>query len=89
MRKKTTEINADDWRQEREEKRRGFFYRLRSLIKLLLVVAIFIYAFKHRDEIQKVCYAGFDRVMNFFTLPPPVKQKSADYQSQLDGIVTN
>jgi hypothetical protein len=31
----------------------------------------------------------FDRAMKLLTLSPQTRQKSVDYQNQLDGIITN
>ena len=88
-RKTITEFKAEERRQERAENRRAFFERLRSIFKFLLVMAIFAIAFIHRAQIQKVSYAAFGRVMKHVTLSPQTRQKSADYQNQLDEVTTN
>jgi hypothetical protein len=88
-RKKITEFKADEWRQERKQNRLDFFKRLRGIVKFILVITAFVLAFNHRAEIQNLCYATFDRVMNYLTVPSQARQKAADYQNQLDGIVTN
>jgi len=86
---KITEIKAEERRQEREQNRRGFFNRLLSVFKFLLVLAVFVIALNHRAEIQRVCHAGFARAMKHFTLSPQLRQKSDAYQDQLDGVTTN
>jgi len=52
-------------------------------------MTIFIIALKHRAEIQKVGFAAFDSAMKHLTLSPQLRQKSADYQNQLDDVITN
>jgi hypothetical protein len=52
-------------------------------------MTIFIIALKQRDEIQKVCSAAFDSAMKHLNLSPQLRQKSADYQNQLDDVITN
>jgi hypothetical protein len=87
--KKITEIKAEERRKKREQSRHAFFERLRSAFKFLLVMTILVLAFIHRVEIQKICRAEFDRAMKHFTLSPQTRQKSVDYQNQLDGVTTN
>ena len=52
-------------------------------------MTIFIIALKYRTEIQEVCSAAFDSAMRHLTLSPQLRQKSADYQNQLDDVITN
>jgi|GEM_PF-6745156 hypothetical protein len=88
-RKTITEIKAEERRLERDQNRRGLFKRFVSIIKFLLVVAVFAIALHHRAQIQKVCYAGINRMMRFFSLSSQARQKSSDYQNQLDEVTTN
>jgi hypothetical protein len=88
-RKTITEIKAEERRQERAQNRRAFFQRLAGIFKFLLVMTVLATAFIHRVEIGKICHATFDRVMKHFTLSPQTRQRSNDYQNQLDGVTTN
>jgi len=68
----------------------SFFYRrLWSIVRFFLVMTICVLAFIHRVEIAKVCHSVFDRAMKHLTLSPQTRQKSIDYQNQLDEITTN
>jgi hypothetical protein len=87
--KKITEIKAEEWRQERAENRRAFSRRLWGVFRFLLVMTIFAVAFNHRTQIQKICHVEFGRAMKHVTLPPQTRQKSIDYQRQLDDVTTN
>jgi hypothetical protein len=87
--KKITEVMTEEKRLKRAENRRALFQRLRGACKLLIVLAIFAYAFIHRAQIERVCHAGFDRVMKHVTLMSQARQKSEDYQKQLDDVTTN
>jgi hypothetical protein len=53
------------------------------------VMTICALAFIYRVEIVKVCHSVFDRAMKHFTLSTQTRQKSIEYQNQLDGIITN
>jgi hypothetical protein len=86
---KITDTEAGKQRQERGQNRRVFFERLRRIFKFVLAMTIFIIALKQRDEIQKVCSAAFDSAMKHLNLSPQLRQKSADYQNQLDDVITN
>jgi hypothetical protein len=88
-RKKITEIKSEERRREREQNRLAFFERLRMIFKFVLVMTICALAFVHHVEIAKVCKSVFDRTMKHVTLSPQTRQKSIDYQNQLDGITTN
>jgi len=88
-RKTITEFKAQEWRQERAEKRRAFYKRLWRIFKSVLVIAIFVVALHDRARIQRFCYAAFDRVMNHITLSSQTREKAADYQQQIDGVTTN
>jgi hypothetical protein len=88
-RKTITEIKAEERRQERAENRLKFFERLWGIFKFLLVMTILVLAFNHRVKIGKICHAAFDDVMKHVTLPQQVRQKTSDYQQQIDGITTN
>jgi len=87
--KKNTDTEAGKHRQEREQNRRALFERFRRIFKFVLAMTIFIIALKHRAEIQKVGFAAFDSAMKHLTLSPQLRQKSADYQNQLDDVITN
>lgn len=87
--KNFNEFKADDLRQERKQRRREFFAPFWRVLKFVLITAVFIVAFNHRVEIQNVCYATVDRVMNYLSVPTQARQKAADYQNQLDGVSTN
>jgi hypothetical protein len=88
-RKTNTEIEAEERRQKRAQSRQAFFERLRRIVKLFLVMTICILAFIHRVEVAKVCHSVFDRAMKHLTLSPQTRQKSVDYQNQLDDVTTN
>ena len=87
--KRIAEIEAEERRKKRAQSRLAFFERLRSIVKLFLVMTICVLAFIHRVEIAKVCQSVFDRAMKHLTLSPKTRQKSVDYQNQLDEITTN
>ena len=87
--KRIIEIEAEERRQKRSQSRLAFFQRIRSIVKLFLVLTICALAFIHRVEVAKVCHSVFDRAMKHLTLSPQTRQKSVDYQNQLDGIITN
>jgi hypothetical protein len=88
-RKKITEFKAEERRKEREQNRRAFFERVRGVIKFLLVMTICVFVFIHRVELQKVCLTAFNSTMKHLTVSSQMRQKSTDYQNQLDGITTN
>jgi hypothetical protein len=87
--KRIAEIEAEERRKKRAQSRHAFFDRLRGLVKLVLVMTICAFAFIHRVEIAKVCHSVFDRAMKHLTLSPKTRQKSVDYQNQLDDVTTN
>jgi hypothetical protein len=87
--KRITEIEAEERRKKRAQSWLVFYERLRGFVKLALVMTICILAFIHRVEIAKVCHSMFDRAMNHLTLSPQTRQKSVDYQNQLDEVTTN
>jgi hypothetical protein len=87
--KKITEIKAEERNKEREQNRRAFFERLRGIIKFLLVMTICAVAFIHRVELQKVCLTVFNSAMKHLGPSSQMRQKSTDYQNQLDGVTTN
>ena len=86
---KKTDPEAREQRQERGQNSRALFERFRRIFKFVLAMTIFIIALKHRAEIQKVGFAAFDSAMKHLTLSPQLRQKSADYQNQLDDVITN
>ncbi len=88
-RKTINEYKAEEQRKEREKKRRALSERVWGVIKFFLVMTICAYSFIHRVELQKVCYAVFDSAMKHITVSSQMRQKSTDYQNQLDGITTN
>ena len=87
--KRITEIEAGERHKKRAQSQHAFFERLRGLVKLVLIVTICAFAFIYRVEVAKVCHSVFDRAMKHLTLSPQTRQKSVDYQNQLDGIITN
>ena len=89
QKKRITEIEAEERRQKRAQSRHAFFERLRSIVKLFLVMTLCAFAFIHRVEIAKVCNSVFNRAMKHLTLSPQTRQKSVDYQNQLDDVTTN
>lgn len=86
---KIPDSETGEQRQERERNRRVFFERLRRIFKFVLAMTIFIIALKHRVEIQDICTATFESAMKHLTLSPQLRQKSDDYQNQLDEVSTN
>jgi hypothetical protein len=87
--KTINEYKAEEQRKEREKNRRALFERVRGIIKFLLVMTIFVVAFIHRVELQKVCLTVFNSAMKHLGPSSQMRQKSTDYQNQLDGITTN
>jgi len=87
--KKNIDLEAGKQRQERGQNSRALFERFRRIFKFVLAMTIFIIALKHRAEIQKVGSAAFDSAMKHLTLSPQLRQKSVDYQNQLDDVITN
>jgi hypothetical protein len=88
-RKIIDEYKAGEQRKEREKKRRALFQRIWGTFKFLLVMTIFVVAFIHRVELQKVCLTVFNGAMKHLGPSSQMRQKSTDYQNQLDGITTN
>ena len=87
--KRITEIEAGERRKKRAQSRHAFFERLRSIVKLILVMTICALAFIHRVEIAKVCHSVFDSAMKHLSLSTQTRQKSVEYQNQLDDATTN
>ena len=87
--KRIAEIEAEERRKKRAQSRHALFDRIRGLVKLVLVMTLCAFAFIHRVEIAKVCHSVFDRAMKHLTLSPKTRQKSVDYQNQLDDVTTN
>ncbi len=87
--KRITEIEAEERRKQRAQRRHAFFERLRSIVKLFLVMTICALAFIYRVEVAKVCHSVFDRAIKHLSLSTQTRQKSVEYQNQLDDATTN